>query len=45
METINNEITSKKIEISNDIILYELIKNEDNSGRLYRVEGENNEQE
>ena len=43
--TRNNEITSKKIEISNDIILYDLIKNEDNSGRLDRVEGENNEQE
>ena len=39
--TRNNEITSKKIEISNDIILYDLIKNEDNNERLDRVEGEN----
>ena len=35
----NNEITSKKLQISNDIILYNLIKNETN--RLDRSEGDN----
>ena len=35
----NNEITSKKLQISNDIILYNLIKNE--TDRLDRSEGEN----
>ena len=39
----NTEITSKKIEISNDIILYDLIKNENKKERLDRVEGEKNE--
>ena len=34
----NNEITSKKLQISNDIILYDLIKNE--KDRLNRTEGE-----
>ena len=34
----NNDITNKKLDISNDIILYDLIKNEDE--RLDRVEGE-----
>ena len=34
----NNEITSKKLQISNDIILYDLIKNEES--RLERSEGE-----
>ena len=37
----NTEIASKKIEISNDIILYDLIKNENQDERLDRVEGEN----
>lgn len=37
--TKNNEITSKKLQISNDIILYDLIKNE--KEKLDRVEGEN----
>jgi superfamily I DNA/RNA helicase len=36
--TKNNEITSKKLQISNDIILYDLIKNE--TDRLDRSEGE-----
>lgn len=36
----NTEIASKKLEISNDIILYDLEKNEDSSKRLDRVEGE-----
>ena len=35
----NNEITSKRLQISNDIILYDLIKNE--KEKLKRVEGEN----
>ena len=35
----NNEITSKKLQISNDIILYDLIKNE--KDKLERSEGEN----
>ncbi len=34
----NNEIAAKKLEISNDIILYDLIKNEKN--KLKRVNGE-----
>lgn len=34
----NNEYASKRLSISNDIILYDLIKNENN--RLQRVEGE-----
>ena len=34
----NNELTSQKLRVSNDIILYDLIKNEKN--RLKRVEGE-----
>jgi len=34
----NNEITSKKLQISNDIIIYDLIKNEES--RLERSEGE-----
>ncbi|MBQ9023709.1 MAG: sulfatase-like hydrolase/transferase [Bacilli bacterium] len=34
----NNEIASKKLNISNDIILYDLIKNE--KDKLQRVEGE-----
>ena len=34
----NNEITSKKLQVSNDIILYDLIKNE--KEKLDRVEGE-----
>lgn len=34
----NNEITSKKLQVSNDIILYDLIKNE--TERLDRSEGE-----
>ena len=37
--TRNNEITSKKLQVSNDIILYDLIKNE--KDRLDRTEGEN----
>ena len=37
----NSEIASKKLEISNDIILYDLIKNENQEERLDRVEGEN----
>lgn len=37
----NSEIASKKLEISNDIILYDLIKNENQDERLDRVEGEN----
>ncbi|MBR2712568.1 MAG: sulfatase-like hydrolase/transferase [Bacilli bacterium] len=37
----NNEISTKTIEISNDIILYDLIKNESSKERLDRVEGEN----
>lgn len=37
--TRNNEITSKKLQVSNDIILYDLIKNE--KDRLDRVEGDN----
>ena len=37
--SINNEITSKKLQVSNDIILYDLIKNE--KDKLNRVEGEN----
>ena len=37
----NTDIASKKIEISNDIILYDLIKNENQDERLDRVEGEN----
>ena len=36
--TKNNEITTKKLQISNDIILYDLIKNE--TDRLDRTEGE-----
>ena len=36
--TNNNEYASKRLGISNDIILYDLIKNEQN--RLQRVEGE-----
>ena len=36
----NSEIASKKIEVSNDIILYNLIKNENQDERLDRVEGE-----
>lgn len=36
----NTEIASKKLEISNDIILYDLIKNENQEERLDRVEGE-----
>ncbi len=36
--TKNNEITSKKLQISNDIILYDLIKNEKN--KLERAEGD-----
>ena len=39
----NSEIASKKLEISNDIILYDLIKNENKKERLDRVEGEANE--
>ena len=39
----NSEIASKKLEISNDIILYDLIKNESKKERLDRVEGEANE--
>ena len=39
--TKNSEISSKKLEISNDIILYDLIKNENNDERLDRIEGEN----
>ena len=39
--TKNNDIASKKIEISNDIILYDLIKNENQEERLDIVEGEN----
>ena len=35
----NNEITSKKLQVSNDIILYDLIKNE--KDKLDKVEGEN----
>ena len=34
----NNEYASKRLEIANDIILYDLIKNE--NSRLERVEGE-----
>jgi len=34
----NNEITSRKLQVSNDIILYDLIKNE--TERLDRSEGE-----
>ena len=37
----NNELSTKTIEISNDIILYDLIKNESSKERLDRVEGEN----
>ncbi len=37
----NNNQSSKLIEISNDIILYDLIKNENSNERLDRVEGEN----
>ena len=36
--TKNNEITTKKLQVSNDIILYDLIKNE--TDRLDRTEGE-----
>ena len=39
--TKNSEIASKKLEVSNDIILYDLIKNENKEERLDRVEGEN----
>ena len=35
----NNDITSKKLQVSNDIILYDLIKNE--KDKLEKVEGEN----
>ena len=35
----NNEITSKKLQVSNDIILYDLIKNE--KDKLDKVEGDN----
>ena len=34
----NNEITNKKLQVSNEIILYDLIKNEED--RLERSEGE-----
>ena len=37
----NSDIASKKLEISNDIILYDLIRNENQDERLDRVEGEN----
>ena len=36
----NSDIASKKLEISNDIILYDLIRNENQDERLDRVEGE-----
>ena len=36
----NSEIATKKIDISNDIIKYDLIKNENQKERLNRVEGE-----
>ena len=36
----NNDIASSKLEVSNDIILYDLIKNENQDERLDRVEGE-----
>lgn len=36
----NNQYVSKRLEISNDIILYDLIKNENSKERLERVEGE-----
>ena len=39
----NNEISTTKLQISNDIILYDLIKNENIYKRLDRVEGEKNE--
>ena len=39
----NNEISTLKLSISNDIILYDLIKNENSDERLDRVEGEKNE--
>ena len=39
----NSEVASKKLEVSNDIIIYDLIKNENSEERLDRVEGENNE--
>lgn len=38
--TKNNDIASSKLEVSNDIILYDLIKNENQDERLDRVEGE-----
>ena len=38
--TKNNDIASYKLEVSNDIILYDLIKNENQDERLDRVEGE-----
>ena len=41
-EIINNtDLTNLKIQISNDIIRYDLIKNEDSIERLDRIEGEN----
>lgn len=36
----NNEYASERLNISNDIILYDLIKNESDSNRLNRIEGE-----
>ena len=39
--TRNSQIASTKLEVSNDIILYDLIKNENQKERLDRVEGEN----
>ena len=39
----NNEICTLKLSVSNDIILYDLIKNENRDERLDRVEGEKNE--
>ena len=39
----NSEYASKKLEISNDIIIYDLIKNENQDERLDRIEGEKNE--
>ena len=39
----NTEITNTRIQISNDIILYDLIKNESSKERLDRIEGDNNE--
>ena len=41
-EIVNNsELASKKLQISNNIILYDLIKNESKKERLDRIEGEN----